>query len=72
MGPYQFKIVGTLRPYSMIDRLGNVKVPTLVIHSPQDEVHDVAMQPFLKHIRHCELKELRNSTHLPMFEEPDL
>ncbi|KAH9478940.1 L-amino acid amidase [Psilocybe cubensis] len=71
MGPYQFKITGTLRPYSTIDQLGNIKVSTLVIHSPLDEVHQIAIQPFLKHIQRCELQELRNSTHLPMFEEPD-
>ncbi|PPQ94608.1 hypothetical protein CVT25_011402 [Psilocybe cyanescens] len=41
MGPYQFKIVGTLRPYTTINHLNRIKVPTLVIHSQQDEILNI-------------------------------
>ncbi|KAF8155869.1 Alpha/Beta hydrolase protein [Crassisporium funariophilum] len=71
LGPYAFKIVGTLRPYSIIKNLHRVTAPTLVIHAPDDEVHEIAIRPFLEQISVVKWVELQKSTHLPMHEEPE-
>ncbi|PPQ64168.1 hypothetical protein CVT24_008803 [Panaeolus cyanescens] len=71
MGPATFYIDGTLRDETTIPHLAGINVPTLVINSDKDEVHDVSVKPFVDLIPQSTWVKMRNSTHVPMFEEPE-
>lgn len=47
IGPSEFTVTGTLRDWSVIDRLPQIKVPSLVIAGEFDEAQPVAWQPFV-------------------------
>jgi L-proline amide hydrolase len=49
-GPNEFHVIGTLREWSVIDRLHRVQAPTLVVAGEFDEATPATWQPFLDHI----------------------
>ncbi|PPQ81453.1 hypothetical protein CVT24_001448 [Panaeolus cyanescens] len=71
MGRRLFTIDGTLRGETLTPYLRNITVPTLVLNSDKDEMHDVAVRPLAEHIKQAKWVKLTNSTHVPMYEEPD-
>jgi len=70
-GPYHFKIAGLLKRNSIITHLDKISIPTLVIHAQQDEIHEIAVRPFLECVPNVRGVELRKSSHHPMQEEPE-
>jgi L-proline amide hydrolase len=69
-GPNEFYVVGTLREWSVIDRLGNVDAPTLLINGDHDEATDATMQPFADAIADVRWEHFADSSHMPHVEEP--
>lgn len=69
LGPCEFNIVGSLRTWSVIDKLHTISSPTLVINSPEDTAQDIAVKPFYQRIPKVKWVQLVNSTHIPFFEE---
>ncbi|KAK0476153.1 Alpha/Beta hydrolase protein [Armillaria novae-zelandiae] len=70
-GPSEFRVTGNLKTWSIIDILPKIAYPTLYISSPQDEVQEVAVMPWLMRVPKIERVELANSSHLGMYEEKD-
>lgn len=70
-GPNEFYIVGSLKTWSVIDRLHNITVPTLVINGRYDGAQDEAVLPFFNNISKCRWVRFDSSSHLPQFEEPE-
>ncbi|KAK0216162.1 Alpha/Beta hydrolase protein [Armillaria fumosa] len=60
-----------LKTWSIIDILQKIAYPTLYISSPQDEVQEVAVMPWLMRVPKIEWVELANSLHLGMYKEKD-
>ena len=49
-GPSEFNNTGSLRTWSVIDKLDAIKVPTLLTNGDQDEAADSVLAPFVKGI----------------------
>ncbi|KAG7453162.1 proline-specific peptidase [Guyanagaster necrorhizus] len=67
----EFAMNKRLKDWSVIDVLHNVACPTLLISAPEDDMWEPAVRPFFLNIPKCKWVELQNSTHVPMYEEPD-
>ena len=72
-GDSEFQVLGTLREWSIIDRLRDIKVPTLLINGAEDYTQDICVEPFQKGIGE-ELTtwvKFHYSSHMPFWEEPE-
>ena len=69
-GPSEFTITGTLKTWSIIDRIPLIKVPTLVINGIYDDAQDIVVKPFVQGIRNVEWVKMQRSSHMSHFEEP--
>ena len=68
-GPTEFHVVGSLRNWSIEDRLHRVAVPTLVINGRYDEATDDTIAPFLESIPEVQHHRFEESSHMPHWEE---
>ena len=70
-GPSEFHVIGTLKNWSVVERLGAVAVPTLVVAGAYDEAMPSTWQPFVDRIPDVESHVFAESSHMPHVEEPD-
>jgi L-proline amide hydrolase len=68
-GPTEFHVIGTMRTWSIIDRLPAIAVPTLVINGAHDEATDDTVRPYVEHIPDVRWIRFPDSSHLPHVEE---
>jgi L-proline amide hydrolase len=68
-GPSEFHVVGTMKHWSVIDRLTAVRAPTLVINGRFDEATVACVQPFVDLIPGARWEVFEESSHLPHVEE---
>ena len=68
-GPNEFHVLGSLKNWSVIDRLHRIEVPTFVFRGAYDEATAACVQPFLDHIPAVESMVFANSSHMPHVEE---
>ncbi|KZT08017.1 proline-specific peptidase [Laetiporus sulphureus 93-53] len=68
-GPSEFYITGTIKNWSIIDKLHTIKQPTLVINGAFDEAQDLCVAPLFQHIPKVKWVQFANSSHLASFEE---
>jgi L-proline amide hydrolase len=71
-GPNEFFVVGTLKSWSIIDRLHRINVPTYVLSGYYDEATPVCVQPYKDKIRSAVAEIYGNSSHMPHVEEQEL
>jgi L-proline amide hydrolase len=70
-GPSEFHVVGSLKDWSVVDRLDGIRVPTLVVAGAHDEAMPAVWQPFLDRIPDVRSHVFPESSHMPHVEEPD-
>jgi L-proline amide hydrolase len=70
-GPNEFHVVGTLRDWTVIDRLDRVVAPTLLVSGRYDEATEATVQPFADRIPGARWEIFPNSSHMPHVEEED-
>ena len=70
-GPSEFHVVGTLKSWSVIDRLHAIAAPTLVINGRHDEATTACVRPFADHIPDVRWEVFEDSSHLPHVEEQE-
>ncbi len=68
-GPNEFHVIGTLKTWSVIDRLSAIDVPTLIISGRYDEATPATVQPFKDGIRGARWEIFEQSSHMPHVEE---
>ncbi|WP_225028489.1 proline iminopeptidase-family hydrolase [Xinfangfangia pollutisoli] len=68
-GPSEFRVIGSLRDWSVVDRLPQVQAPTLVISGRHDEAQPITVRPFAERIPGAEWVIFENSSHMPHVEE---
>jgi L-proline amide hydrolase len=68
-GPNEFHITGSMRTWSVIDRLHAITVPTLVINGAHDEATDDTVRPYAEKIPNARWITFPDSSHLPHVEE---
>jgi L-proline amide hydrolase len=67
-GPNEFHVIGTLRTWSVIDRLHRINVPTFAYRGAFDEATQDCIQPFIDLIPGAEWTVFPNSSHMPHVE----
>lgn len=70
-GPSEFHVVGTLRDWSVIDRVSGIAAPTLLVSGAYDEATPATMQPFMDHVPDVRWKVFPESSHMPHVEEEE-
>jgi L-proline amide hydrolase len=70
-GPNEFHVIGTLRDWTIEDRLPAIDVPTLLVSGRHDEATPKVMAPFHERIPGARWEIFEESSHLPHLEEPD-
>ncbi|UXY33157.1 proline iminopeptidase-family hydrolase [Streptomyces sp. HUAS TT20] len=69
VGPSEFNVTGTLRDWSVVDRLASVDVPVLVVRGEHDEATVECVAPFAEFITGAQLRVFPESSHMPHVEE---
>lgn len=70
-GPYSFRSTGTLAGYNRIERLGEIKLPTLLIAGEYDQCTPATAKFYQSLIPGAELVIIENAGHLTMHDEPE-
>jgi L-proline amide hydrolase len=70
-GPSEFHVIGTLKPWSIIDRLDRIEVPVLLISGRHDEATPATVQPYADRINDVRWEIFENSSHMPHVEEKE-
>jgi L-proline amide hydrolase len=70
-GPNEFHVLGTLRGWTIIDRLSQVAAPTLVIAGEFDEATPEAWQPYAEQIPGAESHVFEDTSHCSHLEKPE-
>ena len=68
-GPTEFHVIGSLRAWSIIERLASIQVPTLLISGRFDEATPATVQPFADGIADVQWQIFEQSSHMPHVEE---
>lgn len=68
-GPSEFHVIGTIRDWTIEDRLHAIDVPTLLISGFHDEATPLTQMPFVENIPDVRQVVFPNSSHLPHIEE---
>jgi len=70
-GPNEFHVIGTMRNWTIVERLQLIEAPTLAFRGFYDEATEACVQPFLDRIADVEGMVFPNSSHMPHVEEKD-
>lgn len=69
-GPSEFHVIGTLKNWSIVDCLGDISVPTLLLSGRYDEATPATVETLHRGIHGSEWVIFENSSHMPHLEEP--
>jgi L-proline amide hydrolase len=70
-GPNEFHVVGTLRKWSVIDRLHQVDAPTLVVAGEFDEATPATWFPYVERIADARSHVFDGASHCTHLEQPE-
>ncbi|KAI0321580.1 proline-specific peptidase [Amylostereum chailletii] len=70
-GPSEFTITGTLKTWTIEDRLHTITQPTLVLNSIDDEAQDECVGPLFQKIPRSKWVQFARSSHMPFLEEEE-
>lgn len=68
-GPTEFHVIGSMKHWTIIDRLASINVPTLLISGRFDEATPEVVQPFQDKIAGAQWVIFEHSSHMPHVEE---
>jgi L-proline amide hydrolase len=70
-GPNEFNVTGTLKDWNIVDRLGEIDVPTLILSGRHDESTPAINETIHMGIKGSKLVVFEESAHMPHIEEPE-
>jgi L-proline amide hydrolase len=70
-GPSEFHVIGTLKDWDITDRLGEIRIPTLVITGELDEATPAINETVSSGIPGAESVIYPNASHMAHVEDPD-
>jgi proline-specific peptidase len=70
-GPSEFRITGNLRSWDVLDRLGEISLPALIIAGRFDECTPEHMREVHQRINGSQFVLFESSAHMPFIEEPE-
>ncbi len=68
-GPSEFHVIGSIRDWQVLDRLGEIAYPTLVVSGRYDEATPETVRPLHEGIAGSEWVVFEESSHVPHLEE---
>lgn len=71
-GPTEFHVIGTMKDWTIEDRLHQIQPPTLLISGRYDEATPEVVRPYVERVPNCEWVLFENSSHMPHVEEREL
>ena len=69
-GPSEFSVTGTLKTWDIMDRLGEIEVPTLLVGGRYDECTPNHLAAMHQRIRGSQLRIIEDASHLCFAEQP--
>jgi proline-specific peptidase len=69
-GPSEFSVTGTLKDWDVMDRLGEITVPTLLVGGRYDECRPSHLEEMHRRIPSSELAIIEDASHLCFAEQP--
>jgi proline iminopeptidase len=70
-GPNEFTVIGNIRYWDVTDKLGTIKIPTLVLSGTYDEVSPKVARDIHNHMPQSELTIFEDCSHTPFWEARD-
>jgi len=70
-GPSEFTVTGTLKTWDIMDRLGEITVPTLLVGGRYDECRPAHLEEMHRRIPGSQLEIIEDASHLCFAEQPD-
>ncbi len=70
-GPSEFHTIGTLKHWTIVDRLALIQAQPLLISGNYDEATPACVQPFADRIKNVRWAKFENSSHMPHVEETE-
>ncbi|WP_199254561.1 proline iminopeptidase-family hydrolase [Mycolicibacterium mengxianglii] len=70
-GPNEFHVIGTLRNWSIIDRLPDITAPTLVVAGEFDEATPASWAPYVERIEGARSHVFPGTSHCTHLEKPE-
>jgi L-proline amide hydrolase len=70
-GPNEFHVIGTLRNWSIIDRLPSITAPVLVVAGEFDEATPATWQPYVDQIPDARSHVFADTSHCTHLEKPE-
>ncbi|MEH7839386.1 proline iminopeptidase-family hydrolase, partial [Rhizobium laguerreae] len=64
-GPTEFHVIGTMKDWTIENRLDRIEAPTLLISGKYDEATPLVVRPYLERVPGCEWVLFENSSHMP-------
>ena len=71
-GPTEFHVIGTMKDWTIEDRLSRITAPTLVISGRHDEATPLVVKPYVDEVTGSEWVVFEDSSHMPHVEEKAL
>jgi L-proline amide hydrolase len=71
-GPTEFHVIGTMKDWTIVDRLNRIRAPTLVISGRHDEATPEVVAPYVENIPGARWVVFEQSSHMPHVEEKEL
>jgi proline-specific peptidase len=70
-GPSEFTVVGNLKDWDVTERLGEIRLPTLILGGEHDEARPPHMRDMHERIPYSELVIFEDASHLCFYEKRD-
>lgn len=71
-GPTEFHVIGTMKDWTLEDRLSRIQAPTLVVSGRYDEATPLVVKPYVENVPNNKWVLFEESSHMPHVEERDL
>ncbi len=70
-GPNEFHVIGTMKDWSVVEKIDQIVAPTLLVSGRYDEATPAVVQPFMDKIPDVRWVIFEESSHMPFVEEPE-
>ena len=70
-GPTEFHVIGTMKDWTIEDRLHRIEAPTLLISGAHDEATPEVVRPYREKVANCTWVLFQDSSHMPHVEEKE-
>ncbi|WP_112960532.1 proline iminopeptidase-family hydrolase [Agrobacterium tumefaciens] len=71
-GPTEFHVIGTMKDWTIEDRLDRIEAPTLLISGAHDEATPEVVRPYSERVPNIRWVLFEESSHMPHVEEKEL